>query len=387
VNQRYKLSHTTAALAGLALVAGFLTMSSAVGPCGARAQSGTASVYLPIAVRGAFPPAPTPFTPSATPGVTETTVPTPTELVTPSATPTPLASRPPLVQVATYGGLAPDDQFGVERVLQAPWYTLYDNGVVVTFARPDGSRDASAPQVGQLEEADVAAAVSQLADGCHFFDLETPDESGICQPGLDTTYVRLDGADGFRSVHVYGLDWYLGADPPCRPRSGTPAPPSADMVCLAHVVTQLPFELPDTAAYWPDSGTLVVTRDRQSEGQPDWPLGQDLGAISPRFLQAGEVGLSAADVPVAVRAVADHRSAGWSMARFSQAGETYVVGVRIEPPRWNAYTDAPAPTATATASVTPDWCPPARPVCTPGPPPTPCSGRICPTPDPCPCLP
>ena len=350
--------------------------------------------FVPLALSGALPertalPARATSTPEATPSATQE----PTVAVTPSSTPTALVASRVVLQVASFGALAPDTQFDVNRVLRSPVYTLYEAGTVVVHPPDQLVARRYRPVVAWLEPAQADDLVANLIAATDLFHQPLPDESGLCVPDLDTTYVYLDAIESvpprsLRAVAIYGLDWYAEGRVPCRPRTGTPQPPAAQWVALAEWVAALRVLPTDATPYWPHAGTLVVTRDRADQQAPGWPLGHDLALVSREFLTAGELTLLASDVPAAVAAVKGQLRAGQAMALFSQRGQNYRVGVRIEPPGWATYLEHLAPTATPGPSPEATYpCPPIAPRCTPGPRPTACSGPGCPTPDPCPCLP
>lgn len=348
-------------------------------------------VFLPHVVRrdlrGPTDRPPVTTVPTASPSTTPLATPTATPSPTPSAT-SPVDDRELVLQIATYGGLHSDSMFGAEFIRQSPWYAAWapretgGTGLALVMPHVAGDADPTELWMVEIDGAELQEIVRRLTDEVGFFDLRPPDESGECVTDLDETAIRLrlpqpGGRD--RWLAVYGLDWYLRGEAPCRPRDGTPTPPDARIVALARIVKELREPIGDGRPYPLRAASLVVMRVREMPNAAPWPLDHDLLAIAPEPWQPSFEEIRGADVAAAMQVVRAGRSPGWVMAPFTHGGEPFVVGVRPEPPRW--LESMPRPGATRVN------CPPIPPVCTAGPPPTACTGPSCPTPDPCPCDP
>jgi len=318
-------------------------------PLAAQAQDGV-TAFLPLALLGQLPAPTATGAASATPRPTASATATaaaptdPPASPTPDVTPTPqLVDTTPLLQVATYGRAAPDTSFGVDLVRVSPWFTLYGEdvqgatGQVVTYLHAFGAPDLTQPRFLERGADDVAALMLRLADEVQFWDLEVPEPSGLCVPDLDTTavYAKRPGAEApGRAVQVYGLHLYLQGDAPCRPREGTPGPPDERLVSLARLVVDLRQPRPEAVPYRLEDALLVVTRDRPTGQAPAWPLRHNLLAIAPTLLQPRSTSLRTDEIAPALDAIGQARAAGWTMARFAQGDERFVIGVRPQPPQW-----------------------------------------------------
>ena len=372
----------------LLLVGAMAVLSSQLhGPIRTRAgiTAGEVSAHLPHAIRGDLR-APTSIAPGPTPTPTLTVAP-------PTSEPTPTVPSDRdyvLLQVATYGGAAPDTMFGVDRIRMAPWFIVYADGAghggrALVVPHDSGLPDRSQLLQFDLDAPEVERIVSKLVDEAEFWDVPEPDHTGLCVPDLDTTAVLLQGEphlqpEQSRTLYVYGLDWYLRGTAPCRPGDGTPVPPDPRLVKLAQFVDDLRVPPADARPYPLDRAVLVVARDLPGGDAPTWPLEHDLAAMAPAPLESRLHDLEAEDIAPAMAAVAEARQPGWTMARFAHGEERFVVGVRAEPPLWWVYgPEIPGGTG--------PQCPRVAPKCTPGPSPTPCNEPACPTPVPCPCRP
>ncbi len=293
-----------------------------------------ASIYLPITLDFAFridlgaataDPAISPTSPSTS---TATSNPTLVTSPPPTATPTISDGAEVAIQIAHGAG------FSLEQLIgglpsQAPWFILYRDGTVLRRTSAYGWRIARAN----------AEAVADLRDGLitrpNFFELPNTNYAcGIVDIG--TTFVHV--ADDMRAHTVHGDGLELYADDGC-----VAVPPGTTFErwrSLAEGIGDARERVFGPVIGWvPTHGTLAVKRSAIGDTRP-WPVPSiALSDVAP----ADDFGYGtlALDGSALVAVYAELGAGSDTVQSFFDGGVGYTVGLRVEPPGWDEYIEAP----------------------------------------------
>jgi len=268
-------------------------------------------------------------TPSASATATETTgasaTPSaPPASATPSTTPT-VATESVVVQYARSPGLSLE-QLIAGLPSDAPLFTLYDGG---TYVRRAGAYNWF---IGLADDGARAEIVSRFVVAPRFFELpERNDECMIADIG--TTFAHAGLTDLRHTVQGDGLDLYADSPEFCGVPPGTTR---AQWEALAEALQWVNRAHGPEMGWVPERGTLGVVRTPAFGTTRPWPIASiDLDAIAPpEGAGPGAMPLEGSRLLTVLTLLAEGAD---SFQHFEQDGVMYGVGLRVEPPGWDAY--------------------------------------------------
>lgn len=252
----------------------------------------------------------------------------PTVTSPPTHTPTPEANAEVRVLLAHGAG------FSLEQLIgglpsDAPWFILYEDRTVLRRT------STYAWQATTADDADLAALADGLLVRSGFFGLPaTNHECGIADIGM--TFVHADDEDRAHTVRGEGLEMYASDGCVSFPEGTT----LDQWRALAEgIETARSHDFGPAIGWAPTAGTIAVARSSMDGPRPWTVADVSLAAIAP----AEEWGY-ATQALTGTRLAAVYAELGLRSSPvqfFEEAGETYAVGLRVEPPGWDVYREAP----------------------------------------------